>query len=383
VKLLSLVVRNLGRRRLRTVLSVFTCFIAGFLLTALISVPASINRITHEAGDNLRLIVSAPNAYMLPIWYRDVIRKMPGVMAATAQIEWGAIYRDPRQPIVAYGVDPDVVKVFPEGHLTQEEIEQLNRDRRAVEVGSVLMKNNHWRLGESVTLQNPDGKVSLTFVPVAILSAKRDQNAFVFRRELLDEAIKNAYALDLSDRATFIVVRVDSVADMPRVAEEIDHRFHNSEYETSTIPQSDALASGLSALADLSTIVFSLCAVVMVTLLLIAGNAMAMNVRERISEVAVIRALGFQRGQVAAILFGEATVMAILGGVAGAAAAFALWGNGVTLGSVLGGQGYMQVTPDAALAGALAIVGVCIASAIVPVIQAVAISPALAFRKVV
>ena len=109
---------NLGRRRLRTALSVFTCFIAGFLLTALISVPASINRITHEAGDNLRLVVSAPNAYMLPILYRDVIRKMPGVMAATAQIEWGAIYRDPRQPIVAYGVDPDVVRVFPEGHLT-------------------------------------------------------------------------------------------------------------------------------------------------------------------------------------------------------------------------------------------------------------------------
>jgi putative ABC transport system permease protein len=125
--------------------------------------------------------------------------------------------------------------------------------------------------------------------------------------------------------------------------------------------------------------VLSLCAVVMITLLLIAGNAMAMNVRERFSEVAVIRALGFQRGQVAAILSGEATVMAILGGVAAAATALALWGNGVTLGSVLGGQGYMQVTPDAALA----IVGVSIASAIIPVVQAVAISPGLAFRKVV
>jgi hypothetical protein len=197
-------------------------------------VPASINRITHEAGDNLRLIVSAPNAYMLPIWYRDAIRKMPGVVAATGQLEWGAIYRDPRQPIVAYGVDPDVVKVFAERHLTQEEIAELNRDRRAVEVGGVLMKNNHWRLGEPITLKNIDGKILLTFVPVAILSAKRDQNAFVFRRELLDEAIKNAYALDVSDRASVIAVRVDSVADVPKVAEEIDHRFHNSEYETSS-----------------------------------------------------------------------------------------------------------------------------------------------------
>ena len=383
MKVFRLALINLSRRRLRTVLSVLTCFVAAFLLTVLISVPASINRITHEAGDNLRLIVTAPNAYMLPIWYRDVIRKLPGVAGASAALQWGAIYRDPRQPIVAFGVDPDVGTVYPEGHLTAEQSRQLIRDRRAVIVGSVLMKNNHWRLGEPIILKNIDGKISLTFIPIAISEAKRDQNAFIFRRELLDEAVKNAYAVDVSNRAGFIVVRVNSPADVPTVIEEIDSRFHNTEYETSTITQSDALASGLSAIADLSTIIFSLCAVVVITLLLIAANAMAMNVRERISEVAVIRALGFARSQVAAILFGEATVMAILGGGAGALAAIALFGNGVTLGAVLGGQGYMQVTPGAALLGVLAIVGVTMLSAIIPVVQAIAISPALAFRKVV
>lgn len=383
LKVVALAVRNLGRRRMRTVLSVFTCFIAGFLLTVLISVPASIKRITSDEGTRLRLIVNAPNAYMLPIWYRDAIRKMPGVVAATAEIEWGAIYRDPRQPIIGYGVDPDVVKVYPEGHLTADEIKKIISDRRSVMVGSMLMKTNHWRLGEPITLKNLDGKVSITFIPAAVLEAKRDQNAFTFRRELLDEAVKNAYSVDISNRASFISVRVDSLADVPRVIEEIDSRFHNSEYETSTITEGDALANGLSAIADLSTIIFSLCAVVVITLLLIAANAMAMNVRERISEVAVIRALGFGRSQVAGILFGEAGLMAILGSGAGALTALGLFGSGITLGAVLGGQGYMQVTPGAALAGVLAIVGVTILSAIIPVIQAVAVSPALAFRKVV
>ena len=158
MKLILMAMRNLTRSRLRTALSVFTCLIAGFLLTVLLSIPASITRITGEAASKLRVIVTAPNAYLLPIWYRDAIRKLR-VAAATAELGWGAIYRDPRQPIVAYGVDTDVSRVYQEGHLTPDEIEKINHDRSAVLIGSVLMEKNHWRLGEPITLRNPDGKV--------------------------------------------------------------------------------------------------------------------------------------------------------------------------------------------------------------------------------
>jgi len=383
MKILYLVFPNLSRRLLRTSLSVFTAFIAAFLLTILVSVPASISRITSDAENKLRVIVTAPNAYMLPIWYRDAIRKMPGVVAASAELQWGATYQDPREPIVAFGVDPDIVKVYPEGNVTAEETQQLLRNRNAAMVGSVLMARYHWSLGKPITLKNRDGKMNLTFLPIAILQAKRDQNSFVFRRELLDEGIKKAYDFDLSDQATFIAVRVDSIADVPKVIDEIDGRFHNSEYETSTVTQSDAIANGLSAIADLSTIIFSLCTVVVITVLLIAANSTAINVRERISEVAAIRCLGFQRIHIAALLFGEVAVMALIGGGAGAALALVLFGNGITLGAVLGGMGYMQVTLGAALAGVFAILIVSLLSAIIPVLQAVAVSPAIALRKVV
>jgi putative ABC transport system permease protein len=383
MKILYLVFPNLSRRLLRTSLSVFTAFIAAFLLTILVSVPASISRITSDAENKLRVIVTAPNAYMLPIWYRDAIRKMPGVVAASAELQWGATYQDPREPIVAFGVDPDIVKVYPEGNVTAEETQQLLRNRNAAMVGSVLMARYHWSLGKPITLKNRDGKMNLTFLPIAILQAKRDQNSFVFRRELLDEGIKKAYDFDLSDQATFIAVRVDSIADVPKVIDEIDGRFHNSEYETSTVTQSDAIANGLSAIADLSTIIFSLCTVVVITVLLIAANSMAINVRERISEVAAIRCLGFQRIHIAALLFGEVAVMALIGGGAGAALALVLFGNGITLGAILGGMGYMQVTSGAALAGIFAILVVSLLSAIIPVLQAVAVSPAIALRKVV
>jgi putative ABC transport system permease protein len=383
MKLTAFMIRNLGRRATRTLLAIFTLLIAAFLFTVLVSVPASINRIAAGEGSKLRVIVSAPNAYMLPIWYRDAIRKMPHVTAATAELQWGAIYRDPRQPIIAFGVDPDVVRVFPEGNLTPDEVAALNRDHRAAMVGRLLLEKYHWHLGQPATLTNMDKKISLSFIPVAILPALRDQNAFVFRRELLDQAVHGAYGVDISDRATFIAVRVDKAEDIPLVIDEIDGRFHNSEYETSTITESDALANAVSAIADLRTIIASLCAVVVITVLLVAANSMAINVRERISEVAVIRALGFGGQHVAAMLFGEAFLMGVVGGGAGAGLALALFGRGITLGAVLGGQGYLQVTAETAIAGALAVVVVSLAAAVVPVIQALSISPALAFRKVI
>src|SRR5713226_9008009 len=111
MKLVLLIFRNLTRRQLRTALSVLTVFIAAFLLTVLIAVPVSLNRMLSDVSTGLRVIVTAPNAYMLPIWYRDAIQKMPGVVAASAQRQWAGLYQNDRQPIIAFGVDPGVQDV--------------------------------------------------------------------------------------------------------------------------------------------------------------------------------------------------------------------------------------------------------------------------------
>lgn len=383
MKLVSLIFRNLSRRFLRTSLSIFTLFIAAFLFTVLIAVPASIDKVIDEASTGLRVIVSAPNAYMLPIWYRDAIKKMPDVVAATAERQWGGLYKDDRQPIVAFGIDPDIQEVYPETNLSPEQINEFLHQRDAAAVGEMLMRKYDWHIGDQVTLKNGDSKLALTFHIIASLPAHTTRNSFIFRREYFDEGVKKTYGVDITDAASFIAVRVARTADVPKVIEEIDGRFRNSEYETSTITESDSIANGVSAIADLSTIIFSLCAVVVITVLLVAANSMAINVRERISEVSIIRAVGFEGTHVASMLFGEAALMGLIGGALGAGLALAILGHGRTLGAVVGGIAYIQVTPDLAIAAVFAIVTVSLAAAIVPVIQAVNISPALAFRKVI
>jgi putative ABC transport system permease protein len=171
---------------------------------------------------------------------------------------------------------------------------------------------------------------------------------------------------------------------MDQVIAEIDENFHNSEAETETTDESDALASVVTGIGDIKTIMYSLCVVVLVTVLLIAANSMAMMVRDRITEVAVMRALGFGRVHVVALLLAEAALIGLSGAIIGAGAALWCFHGGISLGQALtGGLGYMAVAPDtAALAVAVAL-GVSLLSAALPVTRAAQIPPAIAFRKVV
>jgi len=133
---------------------------------------------------------------------------------------------------------------------------------------------------------------------------------------------------------------------MEQVIAEIDENFHNSEAETETTEESAALASVVTGIGDIKTIMYSLCIVVLVTVLLIAANSMAMMVRDRISEVAVMRAVGCFH--VVMLLLAEAGLIGLSGAVVGAGFALWIFHRGISLGTLTGGIGYMAVAPDTA-----------------------------------
>ena len=170
---------------------------------------------------------------------------------------------------------------------------------------------------------------------------------------------------------------------MGLVANEIDENFHNSDAETETMTESDSVANVVSAIGNIRTIIYSLCMVVLLTVLLIAANSMAMMVRDRISEVAVMRALGFTRTHIAILLFTEAALIGLAGSIVGAGLALAMFAHGIRLGEITGMLGYLEVRPETAAAAVVTAVLVSIASALGPVIRAMRVVPAMAFREVV
>jgi putative ABC transport system permease protein len=385
-KLFIVAIRNMRRQLRRTILTALSFAVAVFLFTVLVAVPVSMDRIAADAAKGLRLIVIAHNSYKLPAKYCNDIRKMPHVMGCAPELQWGAIYRDQRNPIMAIGVTQDIYSVSgpSDFQLSPEIRKQMFTDRRNASVGSVLMREQGLKLGQPFTIRSPENaKLTLTLVPKLELPTLLTARALFFDRRLLDEAVKNAYGADIQDRATFLSVRVDRAENMDSVIGEIDENFHNSDGETETTPESDALNSVITGIGDVRTIMYSICIVVLLTVLLIAANSMAMMVRDRITEVAVMRALGFARVHVVALLLLEAALIGLAGAIVGAAAALWCFHGGISLGALTGGLGYMAVAPSTAVLAVLVALGVSLLSAVAPVTQAANIAPAMAFRKLV
>jgi putative ABC transport system permease protein len=246
------------------------------------------------------------------------------------------------------------------------------------------MREHNWKIGQPLTLRSPtDARLTLRFIPVLELRQSYLSRMFFFDRRLLDDAVKKLFGADIQDLASFLVVRVDQAGNMGLVMTQIDESFHNSESETETVTESDSIGNFVTAIGDVRPIIYSMCVVVVLTILLIAANSMAMMVRDRIGDVALMRALGFARGHVAILLLCEAVLIGVTGAVIGAALALWCFSQGLSLGAITGAYGYMEVRLETALSAIAVALLVSVASAIVPIINAARIQPAIAIRKTV
>src|SRR6266481_5727258 len=353
--LLKMIERNLRRNLRRSVLTALTVALATFIYVVLASVPSSMDRIVKDASSTLRLIVvnrSLP-FYGIPGRYCDQVREMPGCAACVAITGWPATYRDVSDQILAVAEGQQIVDVFPDYDLSGEARRAWDRQRRGAFAGRVLMARYGWHTGDQVTLRGVDrDHLALSFVILGEMHSARYPNVFAFRRDYLEQARKAISHPD-PDLAWNLVVRVHGVENVDTLIKEIDDNFRNSDYETRTLTESDALAGGLSALGDIRGIVFALCAIVILTVLIIA-----------------------------AMLFGECGAIGLAGGTLAAAAALWIFSGGASL-TIVGGIGALWVTPTGAAKALGIAIAVCILSGVAPIWTAVRLSPKDALRKVV
>jgi putative ABC transport system permease protein len=232
-------------------------------------------------------------------------------------------------------------------------------------------------------LRGDSNRLDIKFKIVGEIPADNYPNFFMFRRDYLVEAEKKIGIPEEKHPAGFLVTRVDSPSHIAPVIHAIDSGFHNSDFETASMTESEAVSGLMSTVGDIRGIVSAVSAVIALTIFLIAANAMSMMVRERLRDVAVLRALGFSQPYVASILFGECALIGTAGGVLGCGLALWQFGNGTTLRAVLESAGYLTVTYSAALEALLAAIAISLLSAAIPVFGAMRVTPADAFRKTI
>lgn len=244
-------------------------------------------------------------------------------------------------------------------------------------VGAALAQRYGWQLGDRIPIRGTIFPGTWEFNIRAIYRGSRpgdDEGQFWFRRDYLQERGPQW----INGLVGWYTVRVGEVADAGTVARAIDDRFANSPYETKTEPERAFAASFAKQMGNIEALIVIIGGVVFFTLLLVTGNTQAMAVRERTTELAVLKTVGFSDHFALLLVLGESTLLALVGGGGGIAVA-KLMTPGLT--RALPGFTVFLPTKDLIIGVALAL-AVGVAAGLLPALSAMRLRVVDALRRV-
>jgi putative ABC transport system permease protein len=323
MKFIGLILKGARRNKRRTALTVISVTVAVFLFSALRAVLDGFNAAT-EASSSTRLVTvrSTSLFFSMPTSHGDAIRDTPGVRDITWANWFGGVYKDPKNFFAQFATDAEsYLRIYPEIGLTPEEKKAFLEDRTGCIVGDGLAKRFGFKLGDRIALQVGIpiyGTRDFDFTVRGIYrsnGAAVDNQSMMFHWKYADER-----AL-VKGQVGWFVSEIANPDQEAQVAMTIDRRFANSPYETKTDTEKQFQSTFVSMFGNLNLLLGSIALAVVITTLFVAGNTMAMSVRERTTEIAVMRTLGFPSATIFGLVAGEALLMSLVGGVIGVALA--------------------------------------------------------------
>jgi putative ABC transport system permease protein len=383
MKFVGLVLKGARRSKRRTALTVLSVAVAVFLFASLRSVLDAFNA-AAEGSSSTRIVTLRSTSLMfsMPTSHADSIRATDGVRDLSWSNWFGGIYIDSRNFFAQFAIEADsYLRLYPEIALSPEEKQAFMEDRTGCIVGDALARRFGWKVGDRFTLQvgiPVYGTEDYTFTIRGIYQARGsavDNQSMYFHWKYIDERSIQP------GQAGWFVVQIDDPDRATQVASAIDTKFANSPFETKTDTEQQFQASFTAMFGNLSLLLGSIGLAVVVTTLFVAANTMAMSVRERTTEIAVMRTLGFPARMIFFFIAGEGLLMAVIGGVIGAALAWLLV-NSETL-SVPGGllPPFGVTAPQVAVGlGLSALIGIL--AAIIPATMASRLKIVDALRRV-
>ncbi|MCG6964000.1 MAG: ABC transporter permease [Acidobacteria bacterium] len=380
MKYLPLIVRNLFRKKTRAFLTLGSIAVALFLFGLLVTVETALSQGVEVAGaDRLVVINRVSLIQPLPIAYRDRLLQIPGVTAVTYASWFGGVYQDERNFFPQFAIDPEsFLKMYPEYSVPPAQWKTFLGDREGCVVGQATAKRFGWKVGDRIPLRGTIFPGTWEFNLDGIYTGKRpddDTTQFWFHRKYLEERGPEWF----KGYVGWYVVRVDNPDHAVDVVKAIDARFANSAWETHTDTEKAFAASFAKQIGNIRFIILSIGGVVFFTLLLVTGNTMAMAVRERIGELAVLKTVGFTDAGVLGLVLAEALTLALLGGVIGLGLAKAFTLSGDPTGGLLP---IFYLAPWKMALGLLLAAMVGVLSGIVPAVTAMRLKIVDALRRV-
>lgn len=307
-----LVLKGVWRKPLRTLLSVASIAVAFLLFGLLQGVNASFEEAADKSGaDRLYVRNKVSDFEGLSVAALSQIEAVPGVRDVAYQVLFPSFYRDPANSVVAFAVDPArFFKVNGDLVTAPDKLAAMKSTRAGALVGAARAQREGWKVGDRITLRssywvNADGGRDWNFEVLGFFKDKDEKinfltNGVIINYSYLDEA--RAFGKGL---VGVYLVNVNDPAAAPQVAQAIDARFANSSWPTKTETIKDGVAAQLRQIGDIKFMVYAIVSAVFFTLLFLTGNTTMQSVRERLSEFAVLKTLGFPERVVTGVVFGE------------------------------------------------------------------------------
>ena len=380
MRYLPLLLANLKRKKVRTLLTIGSFVVALFLFGLLAAVRAGFRQGVDIAGADRLVVIGRTGVIQpLPLPYMERIRRQPGVKDIAHAVWFGGVYQDPKNFFSQFVVEPAQWRVmYPEFRVSDEEWRAFEEDRQGVVIGAKLAQRFGWKLGDRIPLKAPGylGGASWDFNVRGIYRGTRAQDdegqMWIQHRYFYERAPSYWQGI-----VGWYVVRVQDPGAAVGVARAIDAEFANSASETRTQTESAFAASFMKQMGNIEFLIMAIGSVVFFTLLLVTGNTMAIAVRERTGELAVLKAVGYSDRFVLGFVLAESVLIAALGGAVG------LWlARGMAQQDITGGILPMYLPPSALAAGAAIALGTGLLAGLLPALTAMRLSVVDALRRI-
>ena len=361
--LASFVRKNVFRNKRRSLLTALSIGFSLLLLTLMMAIWRNFYMSKGTEESALRLVTrhKVSLAFAMPSFYREKIRAVPGVAVVVPMNWFGGVYKDDKSGnfFAQFGTDPEeFFKAYKDFKIPEDQLLAWQRDRAGAVVDGKKAEEFGWKIGQKVIITGTIFPVNLELTIRGIFTAPRPTQALYFNQKYVEEAVPY-----MKGQQGFYTIVADSPEAVQKIGPAIDSMFRNSPQPTRTETEAAFQLGFLAMLGNVKAFILSICGAVVFAILLVSANTMAMSIRERTREVAVLKTLGFTRGTVLGLFVGEAVLLALLGGIGGSLVAFALGKGAAQAG---GFAGALQVNVPTMLAAWVVAAFVGFISAVIP-----------------
>ena len=310
----KLIRRNLFRNKVRSILTVLLMAAIFFFVATLLSILRNFDQASEMGeGQNRLAVQSAISlANMMPYSHQQKIQQIPGVVDV-CKMQWiGAYYKEKKNFFANFAIDADhMASVFDDYKVDPKQRADWLADRRGALVGPELMKRFNWKIGDRITLTRQIFPFDPELTIRAVYDHPVNTSALYFQMPYFQESIGNPSQVDM------FWIKVADAHKMAAVSQTIDTGFKNSDYPTETFTEKQFQLNFAAMVGNIKLLftAVSACAIFMVILL--AAITMSMSARERVTEVAVLKAIGFERRLILTMLLIEFMTLTVIGGAIG------------------------------------------------------------------